>query len=175
MGEGEPRFGSRGVSLSQIKFTRFQAEPHPVGRRKKIRARTWHCHRARAACGKNRCVILRESVCRGGQKYYTNIWVVMLIGVFRSASLGMGKAPGRRHSRRILRESFPERAFSCICVIVLMRVFALQKTRLAAHRAATISPERAIIAHRNFFVLSNLRTVFKDFCIGAEMRESKKT
>ncbi|MBD5447939.1 MAG: hypothetical protein HDR32_09460 [Treponema sp.] len=99
----------------------------------------------------------------------------MLIGVFRSAVCCMAKAPDNRHSRRILRESFPERAFSCICVIVLMRVFALQKTRLAAHRTATISPERAIIAHRNFFVLSNLRTVFKDFCIGAELLQVWKS
>ena len=44
---------------------------------------------------------------------------VIDVGFLRSASLGMAKAQGKRHSRRVLGEVFPEIAFSFVCVIVL--------------------------------------------------------
>ena len=43
---------------------------------------------------------------------------VIEVGFLRSDGLGMAKAQGNRHSRRVWGEFFLEIAFSCLCVIV---------------------------------------------------------
>ena len=92
---------------------------------------------------------------------------VIEVGFLRSASLGMVKSQGKWHSRRVWGEFFPEIAFSCLCVIVLMRVFCEAKNSVSSALRCDIFPESVIIAHCYFFVVSNLRTVlhfFEEFC-----------
>ena len=89
------------------------------------------------------------------------------VGFLRSDGLGMAKAQGKRHSRLILGEVFLEIAFSCLCVIVLMRVFCFAKNSVSSALRCDIFPESAIIALCYFLVVSNLRTVlhfFGEFC-----------
>ena len=77
---------------------------------------------------------------------------VIEVGFLRSAGFGMAKAQGKRHSRLILGEFFPEIAFSFVCVIVLMRVFCFAKNSVSSALRCDIFPECAIIALCYFLV-----------------------
>ena len=71
---------------------------------------------------------------------------VIEVGFLRSAGFGMAKAQGKRHSRLILGEFFPEIAFSFVCVIVLMRVFCFAKNSVSSALRCDIFPENVIIS-----------------------------
>ena len=71
---------------------------------------------------------------------------VIEVGFLRSAGFGMAKAQGKRQSRLILGEFFPEIAFSFVCVIVLMRVFCFAKNSVSSALRCDIFPENVIIS-----------------------------
>ena len=82
---------------------------------------------------------------RRAQKRYIAVWrggvTAVVFSLYAAFMRGKIAAEINRAfiavSRRVLRSVFPEIAFLCLCIIVLMRFSASQKTLQAAHRAAT--------------------------------------